>query len=158
MLRSCYDVPLWVAQDRGFYPLFGNNRYLCCCSAGKCSSGGICRGGSSLYDSHYQAMKRIINTSNAPAAVGPYSRVVEGGIQEQAKQVLENLGAILREVGLDYSNVVKTTCLLSDMDNFGAMNEVYSRYFTADMPARAAYGVVRLPLGVLVEIDAVAAR
>ena len=180
MLRSCYDVPLWVAQDRGFYPLFGNNRYLCCCSVGKCSNGGVCRGGSSLYDSHYQAMKRIINTSNAPAAVGPYSqavevngiifvsgqipvnpatgRVVEGGIQEQAKQVLENLGAILREVGLDYSNVVKTTCLLSDMDNFGAMNEVYSRYFTADMPARAAYGVVRLPLGVLVEIEAVAAR
>lgn len=125
-------------------------------------------------------MKKIINTEQAPKAVGPYSQavetnglvfisgqipinpqissVVEGGIKEQTEQVLKNIGAILKEAGLDYSNVVKTTCLLSDMDNFVAMNEVYAKYFTSDMPARAAYGVVKLPLGVLVEIECIAAR
>ena len=125
-------------------------------------------------------MKKIINTEHAPKAVGPYSQavevnglvfisgqipinpltssVVEGGITEQAQQVLKNIGAILKEAGLDYSNVVKSTCLLSDMDNFAAMNEVYAKYFTVDMPARAAYGVVKLPLGVLVEIECIAAR
>ncbi|BDX36659.1 endoribonuclease L-PSP [Tenuifilaceae bacterium CYCD] len=125
-------------------------------------------------------MKKIINTDHAPKAVGPYSQaveanglvfisgqipinpqitsVVEGGIKEQTEQVLKNIGAILKEAGLDYSNVVKTTCLLSDMDNFVAMNEVYAKYFTSDMPARAAYGVVKLPLGVLVEIECIAAR
>ncbi|MDX9853052.1 MAG: RidA family protein [Tenuifilaceae bacterium] len=125
-------------------------------------------------------MKKIVNTPNAPKAVGPYSQAVEvngllfisgqipidpavgafveGGIKEQTEQVLKNMGAILAEAGLTFDNVVKTTCLLSDMDNFAAMNEVYARYFTKDMPARAAYGVVRLPLGALVEIEAVAAR
>lgn len=125
-------------------------------------------------------MKKIINTEQAPKAVGPYSQavevnglvfisgqipinpqtssIVEGGIKEQAEQVLKNIGAILKESGLDYSNVVKSTCLLSDMDNFAAMNEVYAKYFTVDMPARAAYGVVKLPLGVLVEIECIAAR
>jgi 2-iminobutanoate/2-iminopropanoate deaminase len=123
-------------------------------------------------------MKRIINTENAPKAVGPYSqaveagnfvfisgqipivpatgKIVDGGIAEQTEQVLKNLGAILKETGLSYENVVKTTCLLSDMDNFAPMNQVYAQYFTKDMPARAAYGVVKLPLGVLVEIEAIA--
>jgi 2-iminobutanoate/2-iminopropanoate deaminase len=122
--------------------------------------------------------KKIICTEKAPKAVGPYSqaveangflfisgqipidpstgKVVEGGIKEQTEQVLKNIGAILKEAGLDYRNVVKTTCLLSDMDNFAAMNEVYARYFTTEMPARAAYGVVRLPLGVMVEIECIA--
>ncbi|MEJ5317554.1 RidA family protein [Tenuifilum osseticum] len=122
--------------------------------------------------------KKIICTEKAPKAVGPYSqaveangflfisgqipidpstgKVVEGGIKEQTEQVLKNIGAILKEAGLDYRNVVKTTCLLSDMDNFAAMNEVYARYFTSEMPARAAYGVVRLPLGVMVEIECIA--
>ncbi|MBQ9470085.1 MAG: RidA family protein [Bacteroidales bacterium] len=124
-------------------------------------------------------MKKIIKTDNAPKAVGPYSQAVEAngllfisgqipvnpatgkipeGIAEQTEQVLRNIGAILKEAGLDYSNVVKTTCLLSDMDNFVPMNEVYAKYFTADMPARAAFGVVKLPLGVLVEIECIAAR
>lgn len=125
-------------------------------------------------------MKKIINTEHAPKAVGPYSQaveangfvfisgqipinpqtssVVEGGVKEQTEQVLKNIGAILKQAGLDYSNVVKTTCLLSDMDNFAAMNEVYAKYFTSDMPARAAFGVVKLPLGVLVEIECIAAR
>ncbi|HPP90512.1 RidA family protein, partial [Tenuifilum sp.] len=104
--------------------------------------------------------KKIICTEKAPKAVGPYSqaveangflfisgqipidpstgKVVEGGIKEQTEQVLKNIGAILKEAGLDYKNVVKTTCLLNDMDNFAAMNEVYARYFTSEMPARAA--------------------
>ncbi len=124
--------------------------------------------------------KKVICTEQAPKAVGPYSqaieangflfisgqipidpqtgKVIDGGIKEQTEQVLKNIGAILKEAGLSYSNVVKTTCLLNDMDNFAAMNEVYARYFTADMPARAAYGVVRLPLGVMVEIECIAAR
>ncbi len=125
-------------------------------------------------------MKKIINTEHAPKAVGPYSQAVEvnglvfisgqipinpqtssiidGGIKEQTEQVLKNIGAILNEAGLNYSNVVKSTCLLSSMDNFAAMNEVYAKYFTSEMPARAAYGVVKLPLGVLVEIECIAAR
>ncbi|HDP55539.1 MAG TPA: RidA family protein [Bacteroidetes bacterium] len=125
-------------------------------------------------------MKKIINTENAPKAVGPYSqavetnglvfisgqipvdpstgKIIEGGIEAQTEQVLNNMGAILKEAGLTYANVVKTTCLLSDMDNFVPMNQVYAKYFTRDMPARAAYGVVKLPLGVMVEIEAIAAR
>ena len=125
-------------------------------------------------------MKKIINTPNAPATIGPYSqavmvgdtlyisgqvpvdpavgKVVEGGIEAQTEQVLKNIGAILKEAGLDYSNVVKTTCLLSDMDNFVAMNGVYAKYFTKEMPARAAFGVVRLPLGAMIEIEAIAVR
>lgn len=125
-------------------------------------------------------MKKIINTEKAPKAVGPYSqaveaggfvfisgqipivpetgKVIEGGITEQTEQVLKNLGAILEEAGLNYSNVVKTTCLLSNMDNFVPMNQVYAKFFTEKMPARAAYGVVKLPLGVMVEIEAIAAR
>ncbi|HBI81605.1 MAG TPA: reactive intermediate/imine deaminase [Bacteroidales bacterium] len=124
--------------------------------------------------------KKIVCTEKAPKAVGPYSqaveangflfisgqipihpltgKVVEGGIKEQTEQVLQNIGVILNEAGLSYGNVIKTTCLLSDMDNFAAMNEVYARYFTSEMPARAAYGVVRLPLGVMVEIECIAAR
>jgi 2-iminobutanoate/2-iminopropanoate deaminase len=125
-------------------------------------------------------MKKIINTEKAPKAVGPYSqaveangfvfisgqipidpetgKVLEGGIAEQTEQVLKNIGAILAEAGLTYANVVKTTCLLSDMDNFVPMNQVYAKFFTEQMPARAAYGVVKLPLGVLIEIEAIAAK
>ncbi|MFO8023171.1 MAG: RidA family protein [Perlabentimonas sp.] len=125
-------------------------------------------------------MKKIINTPNAPKAIGPYNqaveaggmifvsgqipvspetgKIVDGGIAEQTKQVLKNMEAILAEAGLSMSNVVKTTCLLSNMDNFAAMNEVYAEFFTTNMPARAAYGVVKLPLGVMVEIEAIAMR
>ena len=125
-------------------------------------------------------MKKIISTKNAPAAVGPYSqavmvgdtpyisgqvpvdpatgKVVEGGIEAQTEQVLKNIGAILKEAGLDYSNVVKTTCLLADMDNFVPMNGIYAKFFTQEMPARAAFGVVRLPLGGMVEFEAIAVR
>ncbi len=125
-------------------------------------------------------MKTIISTDQAPSAVGPYSQAVEANgmlfisgqipinpetgtvvgddIQEQTEQVMENLGAILEEAGYSYSDVVKCTCLLEDMANFKAMNEVYARYFTSEQPARAAFGVVSLPLGVKIEIEAIAAK
>ena len=125
-------------------------------------------------------MKRIINTINAPAAIGPYSqavevngtlyvsgqiplvpetmKVVEGGIQEQTEQVLKNIGAILSEAGYNYSDVVKSTCLLSDIANFKAMNEVYAKYYSENSPARAAFAVKDLPLGVLIEIETIAAK
>lgn len=125
-------------------------------------------------------MKTIISTDQAPAAVGPYSQAVEArgilfisgqipinpatgklveeDIAIQTEQVLENIGAILDEAGYGYSDIVKCTCLLSDMANFKAMNEVYSRYFTKEQPARAAFGVVSLPLGALIEIEAIAIK
>jgi 2-iminobutanoate/2-iminopropanoate deaminase len=125
-------------------------------------------------------MKTIISTDQAPSAVGPYSQAVEmngvlfisgqipinpqtgtvesDDIQLQTEQVLVNIGGILEEAGYSYSDVVKCTCLLDDMKNFKAMNEVYSRYFTKDQPARAAYGVVALPLGVKIEIEAIAMK
>jgi 2-iminobutanoate/2-iminopropanoate deaminase len=125
-------------------------------------------------------MKRIIQTPNAPAAIGPYSqavevngnlyvsgqipldpalmKVVEGGIQEQTEQVLKNIGAILKEAGYEYSDVVKSTCLLTDMANFKAMNEVYAGFYAENPPARAAFAVKDLPLGVLIEIETIAAK
>ena len=125
-------------------------------------------------------MKRIIQTNNAPAAIGPYSQAVEvngtlyvsgqipldpvsmkivaGGIQEQTAQVLSNIGAILKEAGYDYKDVVKSTCLLSDMANFKAMNEIYAKYYSEDAPARAAFAVKELPLGVLIEIETIAVK
>jgi 2-iminobutanoate/2-iminopropanoate deaminase len=123
-------------------------------------------------------MKKIVNTSKAPKAIGPYSQAVEmsgmlfisgqvpinpetgkmaeGGITEQTEQVMKNIGAILSEAGYTFDNVVKSTCLLSDMANFGAMNEVYARYYPNNPPARAAFAVKELPLGVLVEIETIA--
>jgi 2-iminobutanoate/2-iminopropanoate deaminase len=125
-------------------------------------------------------MKRIIQTPDAPKAIGPYSqavefngmlfisgqipidpaigKVIEGGIKEQTKQVMENIGAILKAAGYSFSDVVKSTCLLSTMDDFAAMNEVYGSYYQNEPPARAAYAVVKLPLGVLVEIETIACK
>jgi 2-iminobutanoate/2-iminopropanoate deaminase len=125
-------------------------------------------------------MKNIISTEKAPAAVGPYSQAVEvngtlyisgqvpldpatgkvviGGIAEQTARSLENIGAILNEAGYTFSDVVKCTCLLSDMANFAAMNKVYAKYFSEQQPARAAFAVKELPLGVLVEIEAIAVK
>lgn len=125
-------------------------------------------------------MKRIVQTANAPAAIGPYSqavevngtlyisgqipldpqtmKIVDGGIQEQTEQVMKNIGAILNEVGYSYSNVVKSTCLLSDMANFKSMNEVYGKYYPANAPARAAFAVKELPMGALIEIETIAAK
>ena len=125
-------------------------------------------------------MKKIIQTDKAPKAIGPYSQaveangmlfisgqipidpatgnIIEGGINEQTHQVLKNIGAILTGSGYSYKDVVKTTCLLSDMDNFPAMNAIYGTYFAQEPPARATYSVVKLPLGVLIEIESVAVR
>ncbi|MCW0484590.1 RidA family protein [Gaoshiqia sediminis] len=125
-------------------------------------------------------MKRIISTQHAPAAIGPYSqaievngtlyisgqvpidpatgKVVEGGITEQTSQVMKNIGAILEAAGYSFADVVKSTCLLSDMANFKAMNEVYGSYYAQNLPARAAFAVKELPLGVLIEIETVAAK
>lgn len=125
-------------------------------------------------------MKKVIHTNNAPQAVGPYSqaiqsgntlfisgqipmdpatgKIVDGGIEEQTEQVLENISAILEEAGFTFDDVVKSTCLLSDMDNFAAMNKVYASYYKENPPARAAYGVVKLPLGVLIEIETIAMK
>jgi 2-iminobutanoate/2-iminopropanoate deaminase len=125
-------------------------------------------------------MKRIIQTNNAPEAIGPYSqavevgktlyisgqipldpvtmKVVEGGIQEQTTQVLKNIRAILNEAGYSLSDVVKSTCLLSDTANFKAMNEIYGKYYFDNAPARVTFAVKELPLGVLIEIETIAAK
>jgi len=125
-------------------------------------------------------MKKVIHTENAPKAVGPYSqaietngmlfisgqipidpatgKIIEGGIKEQTEQVMKNIGAILHAAGYSYNDVVKSTCLLNDMDNFVPMNEVYGKFYPENPPARAAYGVVKLPLGVLVEIETIAVK
>ena len=125
-------------------------------------------------------MKKIIYTDLAPKAIGPYSlaveangtlyisgqvpidpatsKIVEGGIKEQTEQVMKNIGAILHAAGYNFEDVVKSVCLLSDMDNFTAMNEVYGSYYKTNSPARAAYGVVRLPLGALIEIETIAVK
>ncbi len=124
-------------------------------------------------------MKKIIATPNAPKAVGPYSQAVEvngtlyvsgqipvnpadgtvpSTIVEQSTQALKNVGAILAEAGLGYSDVVKTTVLLADIADFKAMNEVYATFFTEKMPARACFQVAALPMGVKVEIEAIAVR
>ena len=125
-------------------------------------------------------MKRIISTTAAPGAIGPYSqaveangtlyisgqvaidpaagKLVEGGITEQTTQVLKNIKAILLAAGYSLNDVVKSTCLLSDMSDFKAMNEVYAQFYTSDQPARAAFAVKGLPLGALIEIETIAVK
>ncbi len=125
-------------------------------------------------------MKKIIHTSKAPAAIGPYSQAVEingnlyisgqvpvnpqtgsiekGGIREQTEQVLKNIGVILAEAGYSYEDVVSSTCLLSDMSDFKAMNEVYAQFYPDNQPSRAAFAVKELPLGALLEIVTVAVK
>jgi 2-iminobutanoate/2-iminopropanoate deaminase len=125
-------------------------------------------------------MKKIIHTINAPKAIGPYSqateingmlfisgqipidpalgKMIEGGISEQTEQVMKNIGAILKEAGYSFQDVVKSTCLLSDMANFTAMNEVYGKYYSENPPARAAFAVKGLPLGAMIEIETFAAK
>lgn len=124
-------------------------------------------------------MKKVIASANAPKAVGPYSQAIElngtvfvsgqlpvnpanglvrDSIEEQTRQSLQNIGSILKEAGLDYSDVVKTTVLLDDIKNFAAMNAVYAEFFTELKPARVCYQVAALPMGVKVEIDAIAGK
>lgn len=119
-----------------------------------------------------------ISTTNAPAAIGPYSQAIavgglvfvsgqlpidpatgafaEGGIKELTRQSLTNMKAILEEAGTSMANVVKTTVFLADMNDFAAMNEVYAEFFAAPFPARSAVAVKTLPKGALVEIECIA--
>ena len=123
-------------------------------------------------------MKEVINTKAAPAAIGPYSQAikvgnlvytsgqipidsttgnfVDGGIKEQTRQSLLNVQAILKEVGLSMSNVIKTTVFLADMNDFADMNAIYAEFFSEPYPARSAVAVKTLPKGTLVEIEVVA--
>ena len=125
-------------------------------------------------------MKRIIETSGAPAAIGPYSqavenknmlfisgqipinpetgKLVEGDITAQTEQVFRNISSILSAAGYSFAEVVKTTCLLSDMTDFKAMNEVYARYYSEKQPARATFAVKGLPMGALIEIETIAMK
>ncbi|MBQ1673788.1 MAG: RidA family protein [Bacteroidales bacterium] len=126
-------------------------------------------------------MKTRINTSNAPAAIGPYSQAIdsgagivfvsgqlpidpatgafpEGGVKEQTRQSLTNAKAILEAAGLGLANVVKTTVFLADMGDFAAMNEVYAEFFSEPFPARSAVAVKTLPKNALVEVECIAAK
>ena len=121
--------------------------------------------------------KIAIQTSKAPAAIGPYSQAIrvngfvytsgqlgldpetgelKDGVQEQTHQAFKNIQAILEEEGLDLNHIVKTTVFLNDMNDFAAVNEVYATYFTGNFPARSAVEVARLPKDGLVEIEAIA--
>jgi 2-iminobutanoate/2-iminopropanoate deaminase len=125
-------------------------------------------------------MKKVISTSNAPAAIGPYSQAIEANgmvfvsgqipvdpatgafisddIKDQAKQSLTNIKNILAEVGLSMDNVVKTSVFLADIKYFAPMNEVYASFFKAPYPSRSAMAVKDLPKGALVEIECIAVR
>lgn len=125
-------------------------------------------------------MKKVISTTNAPAAIGPYSQAiqmgnmlfssgqlgmdpatgnfVEGGVKEQAIQVFKNIHAILAESGFAIENIVKTTVFLADMADFAVVNEVYAAQFEGDFPARSAVAVKTLPKNGLVEIEFIACK
>lgn len=125
-------------------------------------------------------MKKVISTSKAPAAIGPYSQAIQvgnlvfasgqipidpaignfvaGGVREQARQSLTNVKAILDEAGLTLDNVVKTTVFLADMNDFADVNAVYAEFFAEPYPARSAVAVKTLPKGALVEIEVIAAQ
>lgn len=124
------------------------------------------------------SMKKVISTTKAPAAIGPYSQaieinnmvytsgvipinpedgsIVEGDIKVQAERVLKSLSALLKDCGSSLDNVVKTTVFIKNMNDFAAMNEVYAQYFTNNCPARSCVEVARLPKDVLIEIEAIA--
>ena len=123
---------------------------------------------------------KVVNTNNAPSAIGPYSQAIEangfvftsgqlpidpatgvfapGGVKEQTRQSLTNAQAILKEAGIDLSHVVKTTVYLADMEDFAAMNEVYAEFFSEPFPARSAISVKRLPKDALVEVECIAVK
>ena len=125
-------------------------------------------------------MKKVINSKNAPAAIGPYSQAilvdntlyasgqlgidpqtgdfVAGGVKEQTEQVFRNIRAILTEAGFEMSDVVKTTCFLADMGDFADMNAVYAEQFEGSFPARSAVAVRTLPKNGLIEIEVLAIK
>ncbi|MDB5151724.1 MAG: RidA family protein [Mucilaginibacter sp.] len=125
-------------------------------------------------------MKKIVNTNNAPAPIGPYSQAIAAGnfifvsgqipldpstgeivsenIKAETKQVMENIGAVLSEAGVDFNNIVKTSIFLTDMQSFAQVNEVYGTYFTDQFPARETIQVAALPKNVNVEISVIAIK
>jgi len=124
-------------------------------------------------------MKRILNTEKGPKAIGPYSqgveinsmlfisgqialdpatnKIIEGGIEEQTHQVFRNLGGILSAAGYNFYDIVKTTVILTDINNFSKMNAVYAQYFEKDFPARTTFQA-SLPPGVLIQLEAIAVK
>lgn len=125
-------------------------------------------------------MKKIISTTKAPAAIGPYSQAVEvngmvftsgvipiipetgelvqGGIEEQAEQALSNLKALIEESGAAIENTIKTVVFIKNMDDFAKVNKIYATYFTENCPARSCVEVARLPKDVLIEIEAIVVK
>jgi 2-iminobutanoate/2-iminopropanoate deaminase len=125
-------------------------------------------------------MKSIINTEKAPKAIGPYSQAVEinsmlfisgqipidpvsgelikGNIAEQTEQVMKNIGNILSSAGYSFNDVVKSTCMLSDISDFKTMNEVYAKYYLKNCPARSTFQVAALPMGAKIEIETLAVK
>ena len=123
-------------------------------------------------------MRKILATEKAPAAIGPYAQaniygnlvftsgqipldpatgqVVEGGVEEQTRQVFANIKAVLEEAGSGLDKVLKTTCFLKDMGDFAVVNEIYGGYFDGEYPSRSAIEVARLPKDVLIEIETIA--
>jgi len=131
-----------------------------------------------LISSPGQAWKKEIKTSKAPAAIGPYSqgiradnflflsgqipidpstgKLVNGGVKKQAVVVFENIKAVLKAANADFSNVVKATVFLKNLDNYSVVNQIYASYFEAPFPARAAVEVARLPKDVEIEVEVIA--
>ncbi|MCI7796884.1 MAG: RidA family protein [Lachnospiraceae bacterium] len=124
-------------------------------------------------------MKKVISTTNAPAAIGPYSQAIEAngfvfasgqipvnpatgevpeGIEAQAEQVMKNMKNLLEAAGTSLENVVKTTVFIQSMDDFGTINGIYSKYFVSECPARSCVEVAKLPKGVLLEMEAIAVK
>ncbi|MCD9473680.1 RidA family protein [Photobacterium phosphoreum] len=125
-------------------------------------------------------MSKVITSKKAPDAIGPYSHgnafgeliftsgqlpvckekggIVDGGVAEQSRQSLENLRSVIEAGGGDMNTVVKTTCYLANIGDFAAFNEVYAQFFTTECPARSCFAVKDLPMGALVEIEAIAYR
>ena len=125
-------------------------------------------------------MKQVIQTNNAPQAIGPYSQAIMAGdtlyvsgqipvvpatgaivsdkVEDQARQVMENVKAVMEAAGLTLDHVVKTSVFIKNMDDFGTINAVYSQYFKENCPARACVEVARLPKDVLLEMEAIAVR
>lgn len=125
-------------------------------------------------------MKKVISTDQAPKAIGPYSQaiecngllfisgqipidpstgaIVDGDIKIQTRRVLQNITAILEAAGYGLDDVIKCTVLMADMNDFAAMNEIYGEFFTNNKPARAAFGVVQLPMKAKVEIECIASK
>ena len=125
-------------------------------------------------------MKKVISTSNAPAAIGPYSQAIETDgyvftsgqipinpatgevegktIEEQTEQVIKNIGSLLEASGLTFANVVKTTCFLADLNDFAAFNAVYAKYFPNEAPARSCFAVAGLPKGAKLEVETICVK